>query len=127
MLADVFEVGMNSLAAVDSDGVQRERQGADEIHQGVPGVAVVGARVDARDQELGYQADHQHAIDAGCFVHGVSTVIGFPKGAGKSAVSAMKITATILSGRNAIFLAPTHSLVEQTVRDLRRAFPTATV
>ena len=71
--------------------------------------------------------NHQHAIAAGYLVRGVSSVIGFPTGAGKSAVSEMKIAATILSGRNAIFLAPTHALVDQTVRDLRRAFPTATV
>ena len=71
--------------------------------------------------------NHQHAIDAGYLVRGVSSVIGFPTGAGKSAVSEMKIAATILSGRNAVFLAPTHALVDQTVRDLRRAFPTAKV
>ena len=71
--------------------------------------------------------NHQHAISADYLVHGVSSVIGFPTGAGKSAVSEMKIAATIFSGRNAVFLAPTHALVDQTVRDLRRAFPTATV
>ena len=71
--------------------------------------------------------NHKHAISAGYLVHGVSSVIGFPTGAGKSAVSEMKIAATILSGRHAVFLAPTHALVDQTVRNLRRAFPTATV
>ena len=71
--------------------------------------------------------NHQHAISRGYLQHGVSSVIGFPTGAGKSAVSQMKIAATTLSGRNAVFLAPTHALVDQTVRDLGRAFPAAKV
>ena len=71
--------------------------------------------------------NHQHAISHGYLRHGVSSVIGFPTGAGKSAVSQMKIAATILSGKSAVFLAPTHALVDQTVRDLRRAFPSAAV
>ena len=71
--------------------------------------------------------NHQHAIGQGYLRRGVSSVVGFPTGAGKSAVSQMKVAATILSGKNAILLAPTHALVDQTVRDLKRAFPKATV
>ena len=71
--------------------------------------------------------NHQQAISRGYLQQGRSSVIGFPTGAGKSAVSQMKIAATILSGKNAVFLAPTHALVDQTVHDLRRAFPSATV
>ena len=71
--------------------------------------------------------NHQHAISRGYLEHGVSSVVGFPTGAGKSAVAHMKIATTILGGRNAVFLAPTHALVDQTVRDLRHAFPRATV
>ena len=71
--------------------------------------------------------NHHHAISNGYLEHGVSSVIGFPTGAGKSAVSQLKIGTTILAGRNAVSLAPTHALVDQTVRDLRRAFPAAKV
>ena len=71
--------------------------------------------------------NHQQAISQGYLQQGVSSVVGFPTGAGKSAVSQMKIAATILGGRNAVFLAPTHALVDQTVRDLRRIFPAAKV
>ena len=71
--------------------------------------------------------NHQHAIAQGYLKRGVSSVVGYPTGAGKSAVSQMKVAATILSGRNVVFLAPTHALVDQTVRDLKRAFPSVTV
>ncbi len=67
--------------------------------------------------------NHKQAISDGYLGLGVSSVVGFPTGTGKSAVAQMKIAATLLSGCNAIFLAPTHALVDQTVRDLRAAFP----
>ena len=53
----------------------------------------------------------------------ISSVIAFPTGAGKSGVSHLKIGATLLARRRVIFLAPTHALVDQTVRDLSAAFP----
>ncbi len=54
---------------------------------------------------------------------GISSVIAFPTGAGKSGVSHLKIGATLLAKKRVIFLAPTHALVDQTLRDLRAAFP----
>ena len=54
----------------------------------------------------------------------MSSIIGFPTGAGKSAVAQLKIAASLLADRNVVFLAPTHALVDQTVYDLRRMFPT---
>ncbi len=54
---------------------------------------------------------------------GISSVIAFPTGAGKSGVSHLKIGATLLATRRVIFLAPTHALVDQTLRDLKTAFP----
>ena len=54
---------------------------------------------------------------------GISSVIAFPTGAGKSGVSHLKIGATLLARRRVVFLAPTHALVDQTVRDLSAAFP----
>ena len=71
--------------------------------------------------------NHQQAISNGYLDRGVSSVIGFPTGAGKSAVAQMKIAAALLSGCNVVFLAPTHALVDQTVRDLRAAFPDSRV
>ena len=67
--------------------------------------------------------NHREAVAKQYLNPGVSSVVGFPTGAGKSAVAQMKIAATLLSDSNAIFLAPTHALVDQTVRDLRAAFP----
>ena len=71
--------------------------------------------------------NHQDAIEKGCLEPGVSSVIGFPTGAGKSTVSQLKIQAVLLAGRTAVFLAPTHALVDQTARDLSKGFPRARV
>ena len=71
--------------------------------------------------------NHQFAISSDYLTCGISSVIGYPTGAGKSAVAQMKIAATIFNGKNAVFLAPTHALVDQTVRDLKRAIPQAKV
>ncbi len=71
--------------------------------------------------------NHRDAIEQGYLEIGTSSAIGFPTGAGKSTTAQLKIHATLLSGRKAVFLAPTHALVDQTTRDLRDAFPRATV
>ena len=71
--------------------------------------------------------NHQEAISKGYLQTGVSSVIGFPTGAGKSAVSQLKIGAVLLAHRRVVFLAPTHALVDQTRRDLKRVFPDAKV
>lgn len=71
--------------------------------------------------------NHRDAVEQGYLEIGTSSAIGFPTGAGKSTTAQLKIHATLLSGRKAVFLAPTHALVDQTTRDLRDAFPRATV
>ena len=71
--------------------------------------------------------NHRDAVEQGYLELGTSSAIGFPTGAGKSTTAQLKIHATLLSGRKAVFLAPTHALVDQTTRDLRAAFPRATV
>lgn len=71
--------------------------------------------------------NHRDAIEQGYLETGISSAIGFPTGAGKSTTAQLKIHATLLSGRKAVFLAPTHALVDQTTRDLRGAFPRVTV
>ena len=71
--------------------------------------------------------NHKEAAARGYLENGTSSAIGFPTGAGKSTTAQLKIHSTLLSGRKAVFLAPTHTLVDQTARDLRGAFPTASV
>ncbi len=44
LLAGLLEVGHELAAAVDLDGRQRERQGADEIHEEASGVPRGGPR-----------------------------------------------------------------------------------
>ncbi|ARE40941.1 ATP-dependent RNA helicase DOB1 [Rhodovulum sp. P5] len=71
--------------------------------------------------------NHKEAAARGYLEIGTSSAIGFPTGAGKSTTAQLKIHSVLLSGRKAVFLAPTHALVDQTARDLREAFPTASV
>ena len=71
--------------------------------------------------------NHKDAAARGYLARGTSSAVGFPTGAGKSTTAQLKIHATLLTGRKAVFLAPTHALVDQTTRDLRAAFPRASV
>lgn len=68
-------------------------------------------------------ANHIAAIRDGYLTPGVSAVISFPTGAGKSTLSELKIASTLFGGRRVVFLAPTRALVSQTVQALRRSFP----
>lgn len=71
--------------------------------------------------------NHRQAIDAGYLQPGVSAVMSFPTGAGKSTIAELKIAATLLQGLKAVFLAPTLALVDQTARALSVTFPQAKV
>jgi hypothetical protein len=71
--------------------------------------------------------NHRQAIAAGYLERGVSSVISFPTGAGKSTLAELKISASLLRGGKVVFLAPTLALVDQTARALSRLFPTARV
>lgn len=71
--------------------------------------------------------NHKSAVDRGYLTQGVSSVIGFPTGAGKSTVSQLKIHAALLGGLKVVFLAPTNALVDQTATDLNKAFKSARV
>ena len=71
--------------------------------------------------------NHREAIRAGYLELGVSAAVGFPTGAGKSALAELKIATALLADRSVIFLAPTHALVDQTGSSLARAFPEAYV
>lgn len=71
--------------------------------------------------------NHRQAVAEGYLERGVSAVISFPTGAGKSALAELKIAAALLRGEKVIFLAPTLALVDQTARALRAAFKRAEV
>ena len=71
--------------------------------------------------------NHRQAIEAGYLERGVSSVVSFPTGAGKSTLAELKITAALLSGEKVVFLAPTLALVDQTATALRKTFPHAKV
>jgi hypothetical protein len=67
--------------------------------------------------------NHLDAIAKGYLEPGTSSVLAFPTGAGKSTLSELKVATALLRGRDVVFLAPTHALVSQVIRDLRNAFP----
>jgi superfamily II DNA/RNA helicase len=71
--------------------------------------------------------NHVDAVARGYLHHGVSSVVTFPTGAGKSTLAELKIAATAMSGRGVIFLVPTRALVWQVFRTLEIAFPDALV
>ncbi|HHK7932050.1 DEAD/DEAH box helicase [Serratia marcescens] len=67
--------------------------------------------------------NHREAIEKGFYQTGTSAVLVLPTGAGKTTVSALKIAGALARGKNVIFLAPTHALVEQLTEDLQAIFP----
>jgi superfamily II DNA/RNA helicase len=69
--------------------------------------------------------NHQEAIKAGYLNTGVSAVVSFPTGAGKSTLTELKIAVAKQQGRKVIYLAPTLALVSQVASDLRKTFPDA--
>ncbi|EFI51382.1 DEAD/DEAH box helicase [Afipia sp. 1NLS2] len=66
--------------------------------------------------------NHREAIEKGYLEQGVSSAISFPTGGGKSTLAELKIATALLRGEKVIFLAPTHALVGQTQRSLKRTF-----
>ena len=71
--------------------------------------------------------NHRQAVEMGYLDFGMSAVVGFPTGAGKSTLAELKINTTLLAGRKVVFLAPTNALVDQTSSSLSSAFPAASV
>ncbi len=71
--------------------------------------------------------NHRAAIAEGYLRHGVSSVVAFPTGAGKSTLADLKITAALLAGRKVVFLAPTNALVDQVANSLRDSLADFTV
>ncbi len=67
--------------------------------------------------------NHRGAIEKGFHVIGKSAVMVLPTGAGKTTVSCLKIASTLAAGKNVVFIAPTHALVDQLTADLQEVFP----
>lgn len=67
--------------------------------------------------------NHLEAIEHGYLNRGISSVVSFPTGAGKSTLSELKIASALLSGAKVVFLAPTLALVDQVTRSLKQLFP----
>ncbi|MFH0269924.1 DEAD/DEAH box helicase [Vibrio jasicida] len=70
--------------------------------------------------------NHLDAIHKGYLDQGVSAVISFPTGGGKSTLSELKIATSLARHEPVIFIVPTLALVDQVSRSLRKAFPTVT-
>lgn len=71
--------------------------------------------------------NHMEALHGGLLDRGVSAVITFPTGAGKSTLSELKIAATVLAGGKVIYLAPTLALVAQVGRNVKEMLSEANV
>ena len=70
---------------------------------------------------------HEDAVTSGFLQPGVSAVLSFPTGSGKSVMAELKIASALACGRDVLYLAPTHALVTQVTRDLSATFPDASV
>jgi ATP-dependent RNA helicase DOB1 len=66
--------------------------------------------------------NHTDAIDKDFLKRGMSSVLTFPTGAGKSTLSELKIASVVLSGSNVLYLVPTHALEDQMRSNIRRIF-----
>ncbi len=67
--------------------------------------------------------NHREAVAKQFHHNGNSAVMVLPTGAGKTTVSCLKIASVLGSGKNVVFIAPTHALVEQLTVDLQEIFP----
>jgi hypothetical protein len=68
--------------------------------------------------------NHREAIEKGYLGEGASSAISFPTGGGKSTLAELKIATALLREGKVVFLAPTHALVGQTTRALKKTFQT---
>ena len=64
--------------------------------------------------------NHIEAINKGVLNVGMSAVITFPTGAGKTTLSELKIASSLLKGRDIIYLVPTHALETQVYKSMKR-------
>lgn len=67
--------------------------------------------------------NHINAIDTNYLNKGISSVISFPTGGGKSTLSELKILTSIILNEPVIFIVPTLALVDQVSNNLKSIFP----
>lgn len=70
--------------------------------------------------------NHLEAINKGYLNQGVSSVVSFPTGGGKSTLSELKIATSLVRNEPVVFIVPTLALVDQVSKSLKAAFPTVT-
>ncbi|MBN2596746.1 MAG: DEAD/DEAH box helicase [Marinifilaceae bacterium] len=66
--------------------------------------------------------NHIEAIKTGYLDSGISSVITFPTGAGKSTLAELKIASSLYHGQKVIYLVPTHALEDQVNKNLKLLF-----
>ena len=71
--------------------------------------------------------NHLEAISKGFLEQGVSSVVSFPTGAGKTTLSELKAASALAAGGAVVYLAPTHALVNQVKASFKRTFPAVEV
>lgn len=64
--------------------------------------------------------NHIKAIDEGFLESGVSFVLTFPTGAGKTTITELRIATELIRGRTVVYLAPTRALVDQVANEISR-------
>lgn len=64
--------------------------------------------------------NHLEAIDNGILNVGISSVITYPTGAGKTTLSELKIASCLLANKRVIYLVPTHALENQVNNSLTK-------
>ena len=64
--------------------------------------------------------NHIEAINKGVLNVGTSSVITFPTGAGKTTLSELKIASCLLTGKEVVYLVPTHALEYQVHKSMKR-------
>ncbi len=70
--------------------------------------------------------NHIEAINQGYLDQGVSSVVSFPTGGGKSTLSELKIATSLIRNEPVVFVVPTLALVDQVSKSLKSAFPSVT-
>lgn len=64
--------------------------------------------------------NHLEGIQRGMLNPGISSIITFPTGAGKTTLSELKIISILQTGKRVIYLVPTHALEHQVNRNISR-------
>ena len=67
-------------------------------------------------------SNHVNAVGKGFLEKGISSVITFPTGAGKSTLVDLKIACSVLRGERVVYIVPTHALESQVNQKVRKLF-----